>query len=165
MLEKILTKEDCRACQFCCAYRRQSLWETPLFTPEKAERLKKAFPDAEFKEAKDGFVTLDLDGRYQTDDPEEEARCWFNKEGCALDPEDKPFDCAVWPFRIMKRDNEIMITLDRDCPALAKIDPEKVRSFLKEELSAKIWTYISDHPEAVQEYKEHYDIIEVRKNG
>ena len=165
MLEKILSKEDCRKCRFCCAYRRQSLWETPLFEPEKADRLKRDFPEAKFKAAKDGYVTVDLDGRYKTDDPEEEARCWFNKEGCALSPEDKPFDCAVWPFRIMRRGNETMITLDGDCPALAKAEPEKVRSFLKEELSDRIWAYISDHPEAVQDYRDHYKIVEVRKNA
>ena len=165
MLEKILSKEDCRKCRFCCAYRRQSLWETPLFEPEKADRLKRDFPEAKFKAAKDGYATVDLDGRYKTDDPEEEARCWFNKEGCALSPEDKPFDCAVWPFRIMRRGNETMITLDGDCPALAKAEPEKVRSFLKEELSDRIWAYISDHPEAVQDYRDHYKIVEVRKNA
>lgn len=165
MLSKILSKEDCRRCQFCCAYRRKSLWETPLFEPEKAERLKKGFPEAKFREAKDGYVTLDLEERYQTDDPEEEAQCWFNREGCALSPEDKPFDCAVWPFRVMKKDGETMITLDKDCPALAKLDPERIRAFLKEELGQKIWDHISGHPEAVQEYREHYEILEVRKNG
>ena len=37
LLEKLLTLEDCAKCQFCCSYRRRSLWETIIFTPEEVE--------------------------------------------------------------------------------------------------------------------------------
>ena len=39
MLSSILSKKQCAACKFCCSFRRQSLWETPLFPPEVAEKL------------------------------------------------------------------------------------------------------------------------------
>lgn len=43
MLSKILKKSDCASCRFCCSFRRQSLWETPLFDLETKERLEKNF--------------------------------------------------------------------------------------------------------------------------
>ena len=41
MLSTILSKKQCAACKFCCSFRRQSLWETPLFPPEVVEKLSK----------------------------------------------------------------------------------------------------------------------------
>jgi len=38
MLSKILSKDECASCKFCCAFRRQSAWETPLFTEEQVNR-------------------------------------------------------------------------------------------------------------------------------
>ena len=49
MLSSILKKEDCASCRFCCSFRRQSLWETPLFDEDIVCRLKELFPDAVFK--------------------------------------------------------------------------------------------------------------------
>ena len=49
LLEKLLTLEDCAKCQFCCSYRRRSLWETIIFTPEEVEKLKQKYHDAKFK--------------------------------------------------------------------------------------------------------------------
>ena len=41
MLSSILKKESCAACRFCCAFRRQSLWEVPIFTKENKEAIEK----------------------------------------------------------------------------------------------------------------------------
>ena len=41
MLSKVLKKETCADCKFCCSFRRQSLWETPLFPVDIVEKLKK----------------------------------------------------------------------------------------------------------------------------
>ena len=77
MLSKILKKSDCASCRFCCSFRRQSLWETPLFDLETKERLEKKFPSAHFRPAGKNSYTVDLSGGYRTDSPDEEAACPF----------------------------------------------------------------------------------------
>ncbi len=102
MLSKILSKETCAGCKFCCSFRRCSLWETPLFPEDTVKRLGGRFN----MEQMDGRVygRMDFSGKYATDNPEEEAACEYldlNK-GCTLSYEDKPFDCKIWPLRIMR---------------------------------------------------------------
>ncbi|MCR4790179.1 MAG: hypothetical protein K5839_03775 [Treponemataceae bacterium] len=106
MLSKILSKEDCANCRFCCSFRRQSLWESP------------------FK----------LSASYQTQDENEEIPCDYldKKSGCTLTDENKPFDCKIWPFRVMKDDDEIFITMATTCPALQKKSEKEIKDFLEE---------------------------------
>ena len=39
MLSSILSKSDCAECKFCCSFRRQSLWETPVFYEEDIAKI------------------------------------------------------------------------------------------------------------------------------
>lgn len=133
MLSKILSKSECAACKFCCSFRRQSLWETPVF--EWRER-------------------LNLLPEYKTDDPEEEVPCPYlvDVTGCSLSDDKKPFDCKIWPLRVIKNTNkELQIVLEPTCPAISKLSVEQVRSFVNSELKEKILSYASKHPEIVKE--------------
>ena len=159
MLSRFLEKSDCRACQFCCSYRRKSLWETPPFDKEHKERLEAKYPFARFKAVGEYIFTIDLDNEYKTDDPEEEARCWFNQEGCILEPEDKPFVCAVWPLRVMEKGNKRVIALATGCPVFAEVDEEELRSFTEEELKERIAEHVKIHPEVVEPWHDDYVVI------
>lgn len=133
MLSKILSKSECAACKFCCSFRRQSLWETPVF--EWRER-------------------LNLLPKYKTDDPEEEVPCPYlvDGTGCSLSDDKKPFDCKIWPLRVIKNaNNELQIVLEPTCPAISKLPLEQVRSFVNSDLKEKILSYTSEHPEIVKE--------------
>ena len=116
MLSSILKKSDCAECRFCCSFRRQSLWETPIFDQATVEKLRVLYPTAKFRPAgKAASVTsagtpassftFDISDQYKTNDPEEEAPCPFLEasRGCILPPELKPFDCSIWPFRAVRR--------------------------------------------------------------
>ncbi len=70
MLNKILSKEDCAQCRFCCSFRRSSLWETPVIEPRLLPRLRARCPEAKFKPVGfpaphtcggQGTMTVDLD--------------------------------------------------------------------------------------------------------
>ncbi|MDD7417839.1 MAG: hypothetical protein SPI86_00170 [Treponemataceae bacterium] len=106
MLSKILSKEQCAQCKFCCSFRRQSLWESP-FVPSC---------------------------NYKTQDPSEEIPCDYldKKQGCTLSQEKKPFDCKIWPFRVMEDTDGIFITMATTCPALNNTPEETIVSFLSE---------------------------------
>ncbi len=118
MLRKILSPSECAECKFCCSYRRASLWETPRFDLALLEKLKRQYPFAKFK-VFDNSATIDISGRYRTNDLSEEALCWFNEgKGCILG-EDKPFECSVWPLRVMRMGKILVVVLSSGCRVIA----------------------------------------------
>lgn len=161
MLTKILSKETCKNCKFCCNFKRESLWETPLFSYTQKEILKEKYPQAKFKMNKDCSFTIDLDSLYKTEQTEEEAVCWFlNAEnGCSLTNGDKPFDCSIWPFRLMKKENQLVIALTPTCPAVNKIPLDALKKFVIENLATKIFEYGQQNPFVIKEYKDGFPVI------
>lgn len=164
MLSKILKKSDCASCRFCCSFRRQSLWETPLFDREAKERLEKKFPLARFRPAGKTSFTIDLSGGYKTDDPDEEAACPFldSEKGCALSAEEKPFDCKIWPLRAVRKSSggKIFVALTPTCPAVNRLPFSEVQSLVKLGLDEKILSYASSHPDIVKDCRDGFIEVE-----
>ncbi len=175
MLSKILSKSSCAACKFCCSFRRQSLWETPLFPPEVAEKLSREneygvvgeftpIQDAcgirNAREAQNA-CRLVLENNYRTDDPEEEVSCTFldPQKGCILNGVDKPFDCSIWPLRIMNKDGKLVIALTPTCSAIGAVPSQALVELVQNGLGEKIFEYAKTHPYIVKEYKEGFPII------
>ena len=158
MLSKVLSKSSCAACKFCCSFRRQSLWETPLFPPEVTEKLSKPNEYGEVGEFRNGQIVL---GGYRTDDTEEEVPCTFldPERGCILKPEDKPFDCSIWPLRIMNKDGELVIALTPTCPSIGATPSPELIELVKNGLGEKILTYTKEHPYIIKEYRAGFPII------
>ena len=170
MLSSILSKTSCAACKFCCSFRRQSLWETPLFSPEVAEKLSRENEYGvvgEFAQAgHDGQNVQDacrlvLENNYRTDDPEEEVPCTFldPQKGCILKGEDKPFDCSIWPLRIMNKDGKFVIALTPTCSAIGAVPSQALVELVQNGLGEKIFEYAKTHPYIVKEYREGFPII------
>lgn len=139
MLSKILSKQECAKCKFCCSFRRQSLWETPVF---------------EWREK------MDLLPLYKTQNPDEEVRCLYleDEKGCTLSPQKKPFDCKIWPLRVVKTaaSNELKIVLEPTCPALQKLPLSQIKDFVNSELKETILEYANSHPEIVKDDSEFF---------
>ena len=168
MLSSILSKSDCVECKFCCRFRRQSLWETPVFYEEDIEKIKSLFPEVKFREintadnsrtitdeAKSKVYTFDIYDKYKTTDPDEEAPCPFldTKHGCKLPAELKPFDCKIWPLRVVKLP-EPAVVLTPTCPAINKVPFEKVQALAESGLGKTILEYASKHPQMIKPYSE-----------
>ncbi|MBO4629555.1 MAG: hypothetical protein J5687_06335 [Treponema sp.] len=154
MLSSILKKSDCASCKFCCSFRRQSLWETPVFSNDTAQKLQALFPQARFRQTSSNSKTIDLSHLYKTDNPNEEAPCPFldSKNGCSLPPELKPFDCSIWPFRAVRtKENTIEVALTPTCPAINKVPLEKIKALLDSGLRQKIIDYAANHPDIIKE--------------
>ena len=158
MLSSILSKKQCAACKFCCSFRRQSLWETPLFPPEVAEKLSNPNEYGVVGEFRDGQIVL---GGYRTDDPEEEVPCTFldPHRGCILKPEDKPFDCSIWPLRIMNKDGKLVIALTPTCPSIGATPDKALMDLVQGGLGEQIFEYAKAHPYIVKEYRVGFPII------
>ena len=173
MLSRVLSKQSCAACKFCCSFRRQSLWETPLFSPEIAEKLQKTNEygvTGEFAPASDGArdahesqnaYRLVLENNYRTDDPEEEVPCTFldPERGCLLKPEDKPFDCSIWPLRIMDKGGKLVIALTPTCPSIGAVPNQALIDLVKNGLGEQIFEYAKTHPYIVKEYREGFPVV------
>ena len=172
MLSKILKKETCADCKFCCSFRRQSLWETPLFPMNIVEKLEKKNHDGG-KDEKNLFIIennqegsygrMNLDNQYKTNNPNEEVACSFldlNK-GCTLSDEDKPFDCKIWPLRIMERDNQWVIALTPTCPAVNKVDIQTLKELVDNELGQMIYDYAKKNPFIVKKYKTGFPVLKI----
>ena len=153
MLSSILKKQDCAECKFCCSFRRKSLWETPLFTKEIAEQLSKLYPDVRFRPAGNQSVTVDLIDEYKTSDPEEEVPCPFleQNKGCILPPELKPFDCSIWPLRVVKESEKNVIALTPTCPAINRLPRNVIIDLVKNEIGEKILDYAKKNPDIIKD--------------
>ena len=173
MLSKILSRKTCAACKFCCSFRRQSLWETPLFSPEIVEKLQKtneygivgefapASGDARDAHESQNAYRLVLENNYRTDDPEEEVACTFldPHKGCILKAEDKPFDCSIWPLRVMDKGGELVIALTPTCPTIGATPRSELIALVKNGLGAKIFEYAKTHPYIVKKYREGFPVV------
>ena len=162
MLSEVLSKSTCAECRFCCSFRRCSLWETPLFLPEVVENYEGE--DRRFCiEEKDGYAfgRMELTHKYQTACEQEEAACSFldPQKGCVLSDEEKPFDCKIWPLRIMNKDGKLFIALTPTCPSINKYPIEKMEALVRGGLDKKIFDYAKEHPFIVKEYKEGFPIL------
>ncbi len=187
MLSSILSKSDCAACKFCCSFRRQSLWETPIFYEEDISKIKELYPQVKFREvevagkldqnnknANSKVYTFDIYDKYKTDNSEEEAPCPFldAEKGCKLPPELKPFDCKIWPLRVVKMPEseisqtpapDLAVALTPTCPAINKVPFEKVQALAESGLGKIILEYAKIHPQMVKDYSDFLSKIVYKK--
>ena len=164
MLSKILSKEECAQCKFCCAFRRCSAWETPLFEKDKINGLMDKYGKFDIRDVDDApdSCTLELRGLYKTDSEDEEAPCHFldADKGCILNDDEKPFDCKIWPLRVMKKsDGDIVIALTPTCPAINKLPVSIVKNLVNEELRDIIMEEAERNPNMIKEYVDGFEVM------
>lgn len=162
MLEKILSPRDCADCRFCCSFRKVSMWETPLFTPENYRAMCKTPREnhERLECMENGLYRYNLEMDYATDDVDEEVACPFldSKAGCALKDEEKPWDCKIWPLRVARKSNgEIWIVLTPTCSAVNKVPVKKLMK-LVDSISNDLYRYVLRYPYLVKEYREDFFI-------
>ncbi len=160
LLWPLLKKEDCASCKFCCSFRRKSLWETPVFGKGVMEELSKLYPRAKFRRAgKSGSsYSFDISGEYKSADPNEEAVCPFlnRQNGCSLPSDLKPFDCKIWPLRVVRlpKASRLAIALTPTCPAINRHPLQKVKDLLADGLGQKIISYARQNPDIIKDYND-----------
>ncbi len=159
MLSKILSKEECAKCRLCCSFDSYDLWETPVITTKLASQiLQEYLPQQEFVR-RDGHFLLKMD-------KEPDADLYYcslldHNTGCILGSE-KPFDCRIWPYRVMSLGIIRVITLSPVCPVV-QTKPLKEIQDLAKELAPAIFEYADENPAAVKPYIDGYPIMVVEK--
>lgn len=159
-------KSTCAKCKFCCSFRRCSLWETPLFPENTVEKLEsQGSYQFDMNDDNGKYGRMHLQDSYNTDDENEEVPCFFldPDKGCTLSYEDKPFDCKIWPLRIMKKDDEYVIALTPTCPSIGKEPSDELQKLVDDGLGDVIYDYAKTHPFIIKDYKEGFPVLMVRK--
>ncbi len=158
MLKKILSPKTCAQCRLCCQFDATDLWELPVLPPDTVSAVQQLRPDIPFSPAGDEqtFAAPELTG-------DELFACpVLTSCGCGLSQEEKPFDCKIWPLRLMRTsDGTCVIAVSELCKGVENLTEDQLRAFLEEEgLAEKLFAYAQEHPSHVKPLMEGYRIIQ-----
>ncbi len=157
MLKEILSGESCAACRVCCVFDREDCWEMPLITPALAKEIEKQMPDVKIRKTGQCGV---FEAEYGADGL---AKCpMLTENGCALG-EKKPFDCQIWPFRVMRKRNLLLLTLSPVCETVSELSVSKISGFAVK-IADKIFEEARENPETVKDYIDGYPVFAVRES-
>lgn len=154
MLSKLLSKEECANCRICCSFDSTDLWETPVISPELRIRILDDYPEMRFVTKGDSYLFRM--------DREPDCDLYYcsvldRSKGCVLGDE-KPFDCKIWPFRVMDFQGKRVITLSPVCPVVKTRPLEEICTVAKE-LAPTIFAEADKNPDIVKKYIPDYPII------
>lgn len=159
MLTEILSRKECAKCRVCCVFDKTDAWEMPLITPELAKRLEKDYPNIKLKQVSENGECRIIDADF-----DEKGLCTcplLTEKGCALG-EEKPYDCRIWPFRVMKKGNLLLLTLSPVCNSVSSLPVNKISEFAAK-IAPKIFEEVERNPEMVKEYVEDYPVFAVKE--
>ena len=157
MLTEILSKTQCASCRICCEFDSYDLWETPVITPEVEHKItSEILPEQEFI-SKGNCKLLKL----KREENEDLYYCTLldRETGCKLGV-NKPFDCQIWPFRIMDFNSRRVITISPVCPTLYE-KPLKELVECAKKLAPIFFKTADEYPEVIKPYVIGYPVLYV----
>lgn len=160
MLTGLLDKKTCAACKVCCGFDKTDLWEMPVMNEKTMFKLKEFKPEVNYVNKDGGFI---VDAGKLHDGELFYCPALDPQLGCILG-EDKPFDCFIWPFRIMSVGADYLaITISPVCPELYSRPLSELMDFLYSGLEKTILEYAQKHPEIIKQYEPNYPILSLKK--
>lgn len=157
MLSKILSKEECAKCQICCCFDSSDIWEAPVITKSKADEILSSYNSGQKFHAKDDYYILHMEK--EADKDLYYCSMLDKHNGCVM-KDNKPFDCRIWPFRIMDLNGTRVITLSPVCPVVKKHPLEELSDFA-EEIAPVIFKEAKANPVIIKPYINGYPILAV----
>jgi hypothetical protein len=127
MLQELLSPQDCAACKGCCVFAQNEIWEAP----------ETAFP---LEPRGECFACRHL-----------------TENGCALtEKNQKPPDCAMYPFRVMLLEGKKVIAVSKFCEPVNALPLSQLTEFAQ----AKSAQFLSADC-AAKEYNHEYVILKI----
>ena len=160
MLKKILSPEECATCRICCGFDRDDIWEIPLFDQFEKAYIESVMAPPPAIEGNNEIYHFEMHF-----DKGDISYCpALTDKGCILKNR-KPYDCAVWPFRVMKlKTGKRAITVSPVCPAIMKRSLGELMSFMDEDnFRQKLMFYADRHPGMVKDYIKDYPILYIEE--
>lgn len=157
MLTDIFSPSECAECKLCCNFHRSSAWETPALESELIYLLQEECVPLEKRP--DGSTSFYL--HFCSNDENEVSDCpMLNREsGCTLPRELRPFECRIWPIRIMRDSSRLVIGVYKNCPALRGDALEKLINYAKGDLLPHLKSYAASHPLSIRPLNPAYNVI------
>ena len=156
MLKEILKGTDCAACRVCCVFDKNDCWEVPLVEPDLAAYIAENYPEVKLtKMGNCSIFDSEFDEKGLTTCP------MLTEEGCKLGDK-KPFDCRIWPFRLMRKGDLLLLTLSPVCKTVSKLSVEQISAFAAK-IADTIYKAAENNPEMIKDYIEGYPIFAVRE--
>jgi Fe-S-cluster containining protein len=133
------------------------VWETPRFSPVTDLCCRRFSPEMPELNNHGTFYSVKIDSLEN-----ELFYCPFldREKGCKLGDE-KPFECGIWPFRVLKFRNAFVIAVSPLCKAVFDMPLSELTEFVRNELLKPITEYVRLCPEIVKEYDMSYVILSV----
>ena len=158
MLKELLSRDECAKCQICCCFDDEDIWEAPVISKENQQKILEKFNSAQKFISNNNQTVMAMDKAKD----EELYYCSMldHKKGCVMKDE-KPFDCKIWPFRVMDFEGKLVITLSPVCPVVKTRPLDKITDTLNK-ISPIIFEQAEKHPEIVKPYIDGYPILKVK---
>lgn len=153
----MLSPDTCAKCRLCCIFDRYELWETPVVSNGLKENFLNRNPGQKFIKHGESWLfkmETNQDGFYQCPalDP---------GKGCVLGA-DKPFDCKIWPYRVMNLGGSLAVTLSPLCSEMFnKPLGELCAALEKGGLGEKIFSEAQKNPDIIKEYRKGYPVLKI----
>lgn len=163
MLKNILSGNDCAKCRICCVFDKYDIWETPVVDDELYSKVMAAYPETE-------FISKGNSRIFKCLTESEGGELYYcpmldKSSGCRLGDE-KPFDCRIWPYRIMELNGAQVISIASICPEMYKKPlSELVGELDRDGLGEKIFAEAEKNPDIVKPYQDGYPILKVKKQN
>ena len=159
MLTHIFNSATCARCRLCCNFCSASAWETPFLEEALCRKLQeRGIPLSTRENGSHSFALS-----FQTDSAEETADCPLldPASGCTLPRDERPFECRVWPLRLMRtQDGVLCIGCYTACPALSQPDAfAQLSAFATGELLPVLLDYAQRFPLSVRPVHPAYTIL------
>lgn len=156
MVKKLLSAETCGKCRVCCGFTREDVWEIPLIYAENRAAVEEKTGIGLIPRGSELVFDMSFDG--------EVSYCpALTENGCSLG-ELKPFDCAVWPFRVNSLKETRVITVSPVCESVFSLSLKALCEFVKENgFAERLFKEAREHPDIVKPYIDGYPILAVEK--
>ena len=153
----ILTKKQCARCLQCCFFESYDLWETPSITDETMELIKEHIPGQRFS-YESGRRLMVYDNKLPDSDI---YLCPLldEEKGCILGDK-KPFECRIFPFKIMRYCGRLVIVISPICPEVMKLPMSELNAECKR-LSGTLFAEARREPQYIRQYEAGYPILAV----
>ena len=156
-LGKILSSESCGKCRVCCGFTKDDIWEIPLVYAENRKGVEEKTGAALIPRGREYVFDMDFNGGDISYCPA------ISENGCVLG-ELKPFDCAIWPFRVNSLGDMRVITVSPVCEEVSALPLKTLSEFVNADgFADTLFAEARKHPDMVKPYIDGYPILAVEK--
>lgn len=155
MVKGLLSAESCGKCRVCCGFTHDDIWEIPLIFSGNRKAVEEKLGVKLIERGKEFVFDMKFDNSEISYCPA------LSENGCSLG-ELKPFDCAVWPFRVNSLGSQHVITVSPVCETVFSLPLKRLSEFvLKDEFAQKLFAEAERHPDMIKPYIDGYPILAV----